>query len=61
MSEEGEYHLHQFSLADNNGIIQKDAIIYPLRYMSGNPNTREKDLDDMLNYIQNLGEKIYNE
>jgi len=61
MSSDGEYHLHQFSLEDNNGVIKKDAIVYPLRYMSGNPNIQEKDLDDMLQYIKRLGEKIYNE
>ena len=61
MSKEGEYHLHKFSLEDNNGVVEKDAIVYPLRYMSGNPNIKEKDLDDMLEYIKQLGEKIYNE
>jgi len=61
MSEEGEYHLHKFSLEDNKGVVKKDAIVYPLRYMSGNPNIKEKDLDDMLEYIKQLGEKIYNE
>lgn len=61
MSEEGEYHLHQFSLEDNKGIIKKDAVVYPLRYMSGNPNVQEKDLENMLKYIKNLGDKLYNE
>ena len=57
LSEEGLYHLHKFSIPDDNGIIEKDAIVYPLRYMSGNPNISEKTIDDMLEYIKELANK----
>lgn len=57
LSEEGLYHLHKFSIPDDNGIIKKDAIIYPLRYMSGNPNINKKTIDNMLKYIKNLANK----
>jgi L-2,4-diaminobutyrate decarboxylase len=52
--EEGLYHLHKFSIYDDNGLIKKGEIVYPLRFMSGNPNITEKDIDDMLSYIRTL-------
>ncbi len=61
MLKEGLYHVHQFSIPDNKGILKKDEIVYPLRYMSGNPNIQEKDLDGMIEYVKKLGEKILNE
>jgi L-2,4-diaminobutyrate decarboxylase len=56
MLNEGEYYLHQFSIPDR-GVIQEGEILYPLRFMSGNPNIKEKDLDDLINYIQSVGKK----
>lgn len=61
MHQEGLYHLHQFSIDDNKAIIQKGAIVYPLRFMSGNPNLKEEDLDQMLDYVKKMGDKIVNE
>ena len=55
--EEGIYHLHQFSIPDA-GIIKKGEIIYPLRFMSGNPNTTKKHLVAMLEYVSDIGRKI---
>lgn len=55
--EEGLYHLHQFSIPDS-GKIKKDEIIYPQRYMCGNPNTTEKEVDAVLEYVRKLGKKI---
>jgi L-2,4-diaminobutyrate decarboxylase len=55
--EEGVFHIHQFSLPDA-GLFKKGEIIYPLRFMSGNPNTTEKDLDELINYIRTIGERI---
>lgn len=54
MMDDGKYHLHSFSLPDDKGILKKGAIIYPLRYMSGNPNITEKTLENVLNYIRNI-------
>ena len=60
MMDEGKYHLHKFSLPDDKGIIKKGATIYPLRYMSGNPNITEATLNDVLNYIRQIVKKINN-
>lgn len=54
---EGVYHLHQFSVPDS-GKIKKDEMVYPQRYMCGNPNTTAKDIDNMIEYVRNLGRKI---
>lgn len=59
ITKEGIFHLHKFSIPDNNGVIKKDAIIYPLRYMSGNPNIDEKTIDEMLNYIKDIAKKEF--
>lgn len=55
--EEGEYHLHQFSVPDS-GIIAKNEVIYPLRFMSGNPNATKEDLVKMLEYVRAVAHKI---
>lgn len=52
------YYLHQFSIPDNLGKLQKDTVIYPLRYMSGNDNIGENEIDKMLQYIRNLAKKV---
>lgn len=54
---EGKYHLHQFSVPDS-GVIQKGAIIYPLRFMSGNPNTTKAHLKAMLTYVRDIAKRI---
>ncbi len=58
---EGKYYLHKFSLSDDKGIIKKDATLSPLRYMSGNDNIREKDINEMLNHIIEVAKEIENE
>lgn len=55
--EEGRYHLHQFSIPDS-GKIKKGEIVYPQRFMCGNPNTTEKEVNAMLEYVRSLGRKI---
>jgi L-2,4-diaminobutyrate decarboxylase len=55
--ERGVYHLHQFSIPDN-GVIQKGEIIYPLRFMSGNPTTTKDHLVAMLEYVRETAQKI---
>lgn len=57
MVEEGEYHLHQFSIPDS-GIFEKGTIVYPLRFMCGNPNTTTKDVDEMVKYVRTLGKEV---
>jgi L-2,4-diaminobutyrate decarboxylase len=51
--QEGRYHLHQFSIPDD-GIICPGAVIYPLRFMSGNPLTTESEVDEMIEYVRSL-------
>lgn len=58
--EEGKYHLHQFSIPDS-GKIKKDEVVYPQRFMCGNPNTTEKEVDAMIEYVRGLGKKITSE
>lgn len=55
--EEGKYHLHQFSIPDS-GKIKKGAVIYPQRYMCGNPNTTKRDVDKMIEYVRQLGTRV---
>lgn len=55
--EEGKYYLHQFGILDR-GVLKEGEILYPLRFMSGNPNIKSTDLDKMMDYVQSLG-KIY--
>ncbi|HEX8763371.1 MAG TPA: pyridoxal-dependent decarboxylase [Candidatus Saccharimonadales bacterium] len=57
MLREGHYHLHQFSIPDA-GIIKKGEIIYPLRFMSGNPNTTKQHLIAMLEYTRKIGREV---
>jgi len=54
---EGKFHLHQFSVPDS-GVIKKDEILYPQRFMCGNPNTTENDVDNMVEYVRKMGQKV---
>lgn len=56
--EKGEYHLHRFSIPDSRGIINKDAIMYPLRFMSGNPNVNEETINNLLTYIEEIATEL---
>ena len=54
---EGKFHLHQFSIPDI-GLFKKGDVVYPLRFMCGNPNVTTKNIDDMVEYIRSIGRKI---
>jgi len=41
--------------------IAKGEIVYPQRFMCGNPNTTEKDIDAMIEYVRELGQKATKE
>ena len=57
LAEEGDFHLHQFSIPDA-GIVKKGDVIYPLRFMSGNPNIRLEDVDAMVERVRALGKTL---
>lgn len=54
---EGKYHLHQFSVPDP-GKYTRGELVYPLRFMCGNPNVKSENLDDMVEYVRMLGKEI---
>jgi len=55
----GEYHLHQFSIPDS-GLFEKGKLVYPLRFMCGNPNTSTQDINYMIEYIRKIGKEVEN-
>lgn len=55
---EGNIYLHQFSIPDDDGVIKKGEVLYPLRYMSGNDNITTEDIDDMLLYVKNIANNL---
>ena len=55
---DGIYYLHQFSIADDTGAIDKGKTVYPIRYMSRNANLRKEDIDAMFEYLQKLSKEI---
>ena len=57
MLEEGEYHLHQFSIPDS-GVFEKGVVVHPLRFMCGNPNVTREDVDRMVEYVRVLGKEV---
>lgn len=57
MLEEGEYYLHQFSIPDA-GVFKKGLVVYPLRFMCGNPNVSTRDVGHMVEYVRSLGKEI---
>ena len=54
MDIDGIYFLHQFSINDDNKKISENAILYPLRYMSGNDNITKDNINSMIMYIDNI-------
>lgn len=60
MLDEGVFHLHQFSIPDS-GVFEKGVLVYPLRFMCGNPNADESDLDQLISYLETIGEQCAHE
>jgi L-2,4-diaminobutyrate decarboxylase len=58
MLHEGKFHLHQFSIPDD-GVFEKGTVLFPLRFMSGNPNISDDNLDAMIKYVRSLGQEEY--
>ncbi len=54
MLAEGQWHLHQFALADDLGRIRPAAIVHPLRFMANNPALTESHMCEILAYLDLL-------
>lgn len=57
LAREGEYHLHQFSIPDD-GVFERAAIVYPLRFMCGNPAVTESDLNALIEHVRKTGRAV---
>lgn len=55
--EEGRFHLHQFSIPDP-GMFARGELIYPLRFMSGNPNLTLVAMQELIKYVDALGKEV---
>jgi L-2,4-diaminobutyrate decarboxylase len=53
----GRWHLHQFSIPDP-GRLKPGALLYPLRFMSGNLRIEKRHIDGVLGYVETLGADI---
>lgn len=59
MMVDGKYYLHQFPIQDDKQIFKNNNHkLYPLRYMAGNPNITVNDIDEMVNYVEDLGDSL---
>lgn len=58
---DGKYHVHHFPIHDNKGVISKDKIVKPLRYMCGNPNTSRETIDEFVIYLVKICKEIESE
>lgn len=61
MLTEGKYHLHQFPLLDDCGIVKKGTLLYPLRFFSGNSALADEDLNLLITYVRKKALEITQE
>ncbi len=59
--EEGVYYIHQFPIIDDKEKTGGKNMLFPLRFMCGNPILKESILDDFIKYILRIAEEIENE
>lgn len=52
---EGSWHLHQFSVPDDTGVLRRGATLYPLRFMAANPRIEQRHMTGILDYVVSLG------
>ena len=53
---EGTWHLHQFTLPDDTGVLRRDADIRALRFLAGNPRTGPDHVREVLAAVVRLGD-----
>lgn len=58
IDDDGRYYLHQFPINDNNMVLGNNILVYPLRYMSGNPNLSHTDINAMVDYVMSVAKHI---
>ncbi len=58
MLTDGIWHLHQFSLPDDNGRVRAGATLHPLRFMANNDLTTEQHMAEVIAYVDRLGRTI---
>lgn len=61
IKKEGHYYFHQFPLINDSENLNKGAIYYVLRYMSGNHNLSERDINTAVEYLVEVGRRSENE
>lgn len=59
MKKDRKYYLHQFPIIDQRSIVSFKETVFPLRYFSGNERMTRKHIDEMLEYICEKGDYIY--
>jgi L-2,4-diaminobutyrate decarboxylase len=52
--DQGRWHLHQFTVPDDLGRLQRGAILRPLRFMANNPKVSEDHMHAVLAYLDSL-------
>lgn len=57
LKEEGKVYLHQFPIKNLSNSLQYGETYYVLRYMSGNINLTEEEMDDYIEYISAIAEE----
>ena len=55
--QDGRFHLHQFTIPDP-GIFERNAIINPLRFMSGNPLLTERHMVEVIERVCTIGQAV---
>jgi L-2,4-diaminobutyrate decarboxylase len=55
MLAEGTWHLHQFSVPDDEGAIRRGATLHPLRFMAANPRIERRHMTEVIDYVVSLG------
>ncbi|WP_261555776.1 pyridoxal phosphate-dependent decarboxylase family protein [Frankia tisae] len=55
MLAEGIWHLHQFSMLDDAGILRRGATVHPLRFMAANPCIEAEHMTGVLDHVVALG------
>jgi L-2,4-diaminobutyrate decarboxylase len=56
--DEGSWHLHQFSIPDDVGVLRRGATVHPLRFMAANPHIEESHMAGVLEHVVSLGARF---